>query len=444
MKSAIRTVSVISVLIALMAMTASAQGNKLTLDDCIELALQKRASIIAARGAESLAKAGQRSALGAFLPRVYASYNYGRGKETDIEPPTVVVDEFGDTLAVIDEQDFGTSTSLTVSASVSVFDLSNWFDLFGATASKRAAHLDVINSEQDLIYGVKLAYYGYLAAVENVRVQEKAVARSEESLKLIQSRYDLGSASRSEVLKQKVQYGNDRLSFLMASNAVVTTKAWLAYTIAIDANSDVEFSTEYDVRQFEGTLEDAIGFGMEHEPGLLSAEANVSAAKNGVRSGLASYLPSVNARYSFTRSDGTRAYPLVFDYSSNQRTWGFSVDWTVFDNFSREYRVTSAKVSLNNARAYLADTRNNVIQAIKTAYFGIEQQKRAQQVAQESVDAAQEDFKITQEKYNLGAATILDLLDAQASLTDAQVALIRADFDLNLAISQLENAMGKM
>ncbi|UCG62745.1 MAG: TolC family protein [Candidatus Zixiibacteriota bacterium] len=444
MNSAFRTVSVISLLIALMAMTASAQGSKLTLDDCIELAIQKRASIIAARGAESLARAGQRSALGAFLPRIYASYNYGRGKETDIEPPTVVVDEFGDTLAIIDEQDFGTSTSLTVSAAISVIDFSNFFDLFGATAAKKAAHLDVINSEQDLIYSVKLAYYGYLAAVENVRVQEKAVARSEESLKLTQSRYDLGSASLSEVLKQKVQYGRDQLSFLRARNAVVTTWASLAYTIGIDANSDVEFLAEYEVREFDGTLDDAIAFGIEHEPGLLAAEAEVSAAKHGVRSGFASYLPTLNARYSFTRSDGTRAYPLVFDYSSNQRTWGFSVDWNIFDGFSREYRVTSAKVSLNNSRARMADTRNNVIQEIKTAFHEIEQQREAQKVATESVDAAQEDFNITQEKYNLGAATILDLLDAQASLTDAQVEKIRADFDLNLAVSQLENAMGKM
>ena len=58
--------------------------------------------------------------------------------------------------------------------------------------------------------------------------------------------------------------------------------------------------------------------------------------------------------------------------------------------------------------------------------------------------AAEEDLKITREKYNLGAATILDLLDAQVSLKTAQVALIQVDFDLNLAVAKLENAMGKV
>jgi len=94
--------------------------------------------------------------------------------------------------------------------------------------------------------------------------------------------------------------------------------------------------------------------------------------------------------------------------------------------------------------ASLADTKNLVISEVKTAYLEIEQYKEKKSVAEENVDAAEEDLKITQEKYNLGAATILDLLDAQVSLKEAQVSVIQADFDLNLAVAKLENAMGKM
>ena len=248
----------------------------------------------------------------------------------------------------------------------------------------------------------------------------------------------------SDVLKQKVQYGNDKLALLRANNSVVTSRATLAFTIGLDPNSDATFSADYQTREFAGTLDEAVEFGLLHEPGLLSSEISVGAAKHAVRSGFASYLPTVSASYSLTKSDGTQAFPAVFDYSSKTRRWGFGVSWNIFDGFGREYGVTSAKVQLNNARAGLADTRNLVVQEIKSAYFDIEQQKEAKNVAGENVEAANEDLKITQEKYNLGAATILDLLDAQVSLKKAQVSLIQADFDLNLAIAQLENAMGKM
>jgi outer membrane protein len=195
---------------------------------------------------------------------------------------------------------------------------------------------------------------------------------------------------------------------------------------------------------YEGTVDDALAFGLTHEPGFLAAQKNVDAARHSVRSGYSSYLPSVSGYASYRVSDGSSGDTLLFNFSSKTTTYGFGVSWNIFDGFVREGRVTSAKVSLNNARAGLADTRNLLVQEIKSAYSDAEQQKLAKEVAGENVEAANEDLKITQEKYNLGAATILDLLNAQVSLKDAQVALIRADFDLNLAIAQLENAMGKM
>jgi outer membrane protein TolC len=443
--------------------TTTALSKELTLDDCIELALKNRASIIAARGAETLAKWNQRTALGAFLPRVDASYSYYNSKETDIkydEPAGYVW--FVDTLIINSEsyevigarptrieemegedQD-RTSKSFEVQGSMTLVDFSNWFNYIGARADRAKARLDVIGSEQDLIYGVKASYYAYLATVENVAVQEQAVERSKEQLKLIESKFELGSAAKSDVLKQKVRYGNDKLSLLTGQNAVVTTKANLAYTIGVDPGGDVEFSTDYSVREFHGTLQEAMGFGLEHEPGLLAAQKEVNAAKHAVRSRWSEYLPKLNGFASVGWSDGTRGDTVIFNFSSRSTTYGFQITYNIFDGFWRERNVSQAKIYRNNAMAGLADTRNLVSREIKTAYLDIERLKEQKKVAQENVDAAEEDLKITQEKYNLGAATILDLLDAQVSLKEAQVSLIRADFDLNLAIAKLKHAMGKM
>ncbi len=434
----------LSVLIG--AMTVSvfvqvARAETLTLDDCIELALKNRVSIIQARGNERLAKWNQAWALGQFLPFMSASYGYSKGKETSIDPPLRITSA-GDTIT---SQDIGPNKNWNFSANMAIVDLTNWFNYFGSRQSKAKAHLDVINSEQDLIYSVKLSYYAYLAAVENVDVQKQAVERSEEQLKLINSRFELGSASKSDVLKQKVQVGNDELTYLEAQNAVVTSKSTFAYTIGIDPNrEDVEFSTEYSTREFDGTLNDAINFGLEKEPGLLSAEKDLAASMHALRSRWASYLPTLSASYNYTRSIGTVAYPVVENYSSNRGTYGFRINLNILDGFSRERSLVLAKIDRNNANAYLAETKNLVTSNIKTAYYEITQYREAKRVANENVASATEDLKITQEKYNLGAATILDLLNSQVSLKRTQVSLIQADFDLNLSIAKLENAMGKM
>lgn len=432
----------------------AAHAKDMTLDDCIELALKNRASIIAARGAADLAKMGQTAALGAFLPHASASWSSITSQANSQHVSVVASDS---TLSYDLPDTKRTNTQFNIGANWGFSLPDALFDYMTARTNRQAAQLDVIGSEQDLILAVKQAYYAYLASVQNQTVSEDAVKRSEEQLKLIQSRFDLGSAAKSDVLTQKVLYGNDQLALLQAKNAVTNDKATLAYTVGLDPAQEQSFDTTFVTRQSEGTLDEAIKFGMEHKPSLLAMEKSLQSSKTVMNKAWSDYLPKIGPTasygYDWSKSSGkvNRAVvppPIYVDQVTTSHltslTYGIQASWNLFDGFSRELNVTSAKVARNNANAQLADARNLVSSQIKTAYLNIQQYKEQKNVAQTNVDAATENLKISQEKYNLGAATILDLLNAQVSLRQAQVSLIQADFDLNLAISGLENAMGKM
>lgn len=408
----------------------SVSAVEMTLEESITLALKTRASIIQARGSQELAAAGKRSALGAFLPSLSARYSWSKTKQYDVD----IVDSTGTpTGQSVDVESSG--SSISISSDMSLLDFSNFFSYASAKASLERAKLDVIGSEQDLVYAVKLAYYTHLNSIENVSVQEEAVKRSEEQLKLIQSKFDLGSASKSDVLKQRVQSGSDKLELLRAKNAVVTSKADLAFTIGMDPTVDVVFARSEQSGEFAGTLDDAIKFGLANSPDVLAAEKDVSVSKNDLRAARSLYLPSLGASASYNLNEP--------DFESKSLTYGIGINWTIFDGFRREQSITSARVSRNNSMAFLSDTKNATVQTIKSAYLNIEQLREQRQVAQENVASAEEDLKITQEKYNLGAATILDLLNAQVSLKQAETDLVQANFDLNVAVAKLENAMGK-
>ena len=231
---------------------------------------------------------------------------------------------------------------------------------------------------------------------------------------------------------------------LSAKNDVTNSRANLAYAVGLDPRKDYKFSQNYIPREFEGTLDEAIQFGLTHKPSLLASEKDIDYYKHYYRSAKAQYLPTVSASYSYNIYNGSQGDTLIYDFYQHSRNWGFSASWNIFDGFSRERQMVSAKVSLNNAKASMADERNMAVSIIKKAYLNIEQLEEQKKVSNENVEAAQEDLRITQEKYSLGAAAILEVLDAQVSLKEAQVSLIRADFDFNLAIAELENAMGKM
>lgn len=423
----------VTVLGCTMLWVSAVEGETLNLNQCIELALKNRANIIIARGRDKQAGADRLQAFGQFLPNLNGSYSRSTGEEYEIVQNGVAQSN----------QEFGPNKSLSLSGSVDIVNVSTWFNFFGSGAGKAAAHLSTIDTEQELIFNVKTAYYDYLRAVQNEEVNKQAVERSQEQLKLVDSRYELGSAAYSDVLGQRVQYGNDQLEHLRAQNAVTTSKAILSYTIGIDPTKEFEFEMTDESRQFEGTMEEAINFGLDHEPGLKAAEKDVQASRHALNSSRADYIPTLSFFGRYDHFDGTQAFPTVFERSSKQKTFGFQVSYNIFDGFGRQRNITYSKVNRNNAMASYSDSRNLVMQQIKTAYLDIRNQNQAVSVAQESVNSAEENMKIVQERYNLGAATILDLLQAQEDLKRAQVSYINSKFDLNLAIARLENAMGK-
>ncbi|MEW6015295.1 MAG: TolC family protein [Candidatus Zixiibacteriota bacterium] len=412
------------------------EARVLSLDDCITEALKNHPDVVRARGQVKRADGVLWQSFGAFLPNISAG---GSVTQINSEPGVrVIQDQLYQTSGITKNYDLGLSAGLTV------FDGGqNIFNYLGARADKSYYKYLSEQTEQNLILTVKTTYYSYLASERTKEIREEAVKRGEEQLKLAQSKFDVGSASKSDVLKAKVQYGNDKLSLLEAENAVSINRANLAYLIGIDVNSDIEFSRETPKRDYSGSENEALKFGLSNHPGLLSTESKLSAARYGVKSIWGRYAPSVSVRVS--RGWTNEYWGMVNDFSDDDARWTIStsLDFTIFDNFSRKAAMASAKASLNDARVAYHYQRNSVANEIKKAYLDMNKAFEALKLADENESAATEDMALVQEKYNLGAATILELLDAQVSLITAQNSKIQAEFDLNLAIARLENAMGK-
>lgn len=407
----------------------------LTLDDCIQLALKNHPSVIQARGQVKSANGTLWQAFGAFLPSVSASGSASRtsGKfyiDTTLQSPLVNYTQ--------------KSYSVGASASLTIFDGGqNIFNYLGAKADK--SYFDYLReqTEQNMILTVKTTYFAYLAALKNKDAQAEAVKSGEEQYKLANSRFEVGSASKSDVLKAQVQYGNDKLALLDAENGIQIARANLAYLVGIDVNSDVDFSPDFQRVDYSGTEETALKYGLEHQPGLLSDEKNLTVAKYDLNSTRGNYFPTLSIGVGRNWSDPT--WTELKKFRDVDGTWSVrtTLNFPIFENFSRKAAMARSKANLNNARAGYNYSLNNVATVIKKSYLEMKRANEALKLAEENEAAATEDMAIVQEKYNLGAATILELLDAQVSLITAQNNKITSEFDYNLAVATLENAMGQ-
>ena len=155
------------------------------------------------------------------------------------------------------------------------------------------------------------------------------------------------------------------------------------------------------------------------------------------------YLPSVTAGYSRSASGTAEALGLgadAYDYSGSLR---LSLSLPLFNRLQREEQLVRARVAEENAEAGLRDAQLAALQSLTTtlgAYRTAGQRVEAQAA---SVEAAEEDLRVQQQRYAVGSSTLLDVLASQTTLDQARQQLIRARYDQRVAKAQLEALAGR-
>ncbi len=435
-----------TMLSAIILLAGSAAADVYTLEECIQRALETDPAVTEARSAVSTAGAGVWQQYGQFLPTA----SFGLTSSQTYRGPINRDVWYGENQVHVDDPNWAYQKDYSGGFSFrqTLFDgLQNVWNLMGSRASKRQAEASHAQTKSNLVFAVKSDYYLVLKAKRDLEVAQEAVKRSEELLKLFEEKYELGSASLSEVLKQKVQYGNDRLTLLTAERLLEVRKDQLAIDIGVDPNIDLDVQ-EIELRKEPlEELPDLIREALQTHPDILAARAGVDAYRYDVRSAWGWYLPSLTLSYSYAW--GNNFFGDLTEDVFNLRAQNsgaslrLSLSLNIFDGFTRERNLTRAKSGLTNTRARFIYVRNTVVKVIEDSHLAANLAEETLEVTEETERAASEDFDLVQAKYNLGAAALWELLDAQVSLREAQFNNVKAEFDYNLALAKLQNAMGK-
>lgn len=407
----------------------AAQQVEVTLPEAVQRALQVQPAMVQARGGERNAGANRRSAFGAFLPTVSTSASASRSNQpfriqgdTTTYPPVYTY-------------------SGGISANVDLFaGFRRLAELRSASADLDAAGAGVVNQRFQVTLDTKEAFYNALATEELVRVAESQVRRAQQQLQISVEKLRAGSATRSDSLRSTVDYGNARIALLQAQANLATAQATLGRQIGVDqpvrAVSDSALPTLPDTTALRTTA-------LATAPQVEQAEAEARAARAQVWSARSQYWPRFNVSYGNTRS-GTEAvmFPLLGNYKETF-TWRFGLSWTLFDGFTREAGQVAAAVRRDFAEASAADTRRQVNAQLTQQLAALSTSFEQISIARDNLAAATEDLRVQNERYRVGAATILDLLTSQSALTQAEVNLVQTRFNYLIARAQVEAVVGR-
>lgn len=415
--------------------TARAQSTEegaepvFTLEQAIEAALRNSPQIAQAIGAVRNAESAERSAWGQYLPSLSLSTGASRSSTERFNPQT--------NTTVTGSSD---SYSAGLSAQLTLFNGGQRAaGLESARAQLAAADAGLISQRFAVILNVQRTFFEVLRAEDLLRVAEARVRRAEESLEAARRRAEVGTGTRSDVLRANLEVTNARQQLLQAQNQRRTAAFALGRLVGVEGAVRARHDEPLEPRPLALSRDELRELALRQSPIVRAAEADLVAANAALKAARAQYFPSITASggYDWFNQDPT--------LTGGRTSWSLrlGLSYPIFNRFQREESVSRASVQVDIARAAAADARRQVLADLERILGVLELAEKQVALAQEAVLAAEEDFRVQQERYRLGVSTILDQVTSQLNLVQAEIDLIAARYDYQIARAELEALVGR-
>ena len=430
--------SVLAALLApalLGAQAADSLGARpIALKDAVSLAQQNALGAVQARGQVRSAESSVRAARSALFP----SLNLTMGQ---VNQSGDRFDSQGRLVPYLAPQPWSYSTG--ISSTVNLFDGGRRLnEIRRARSDVGAAEANDVSQQFNVALQVKTQYYSILAARESEAAARAQLDQAQEQLKASIARTRAGVATLSDSLRSVVAVGNAQLALITARNNVRVASAALTRLVGSETAVTALPSDTLDLALAPIDSASLVGM-LDQSPTVRQAQAQLASAQTSVRSARTPYLPTVDLTYNRSGNGFDKYYGIGGQSLAYTNNFAIRLAYPLFNNYQREDALNRARVNADVADAAVRDARLAAQQTFVQQLGALRTAQQRIALQQVSVDAAREDVRVQQQRYTLGASTLLDLLTSQSTLDAARSALIQARQDFRVARAQLEALVGR-
>ena len=401
----------------------------MTLSEALELSLVHSPQLAQSQASLSNAGSTRRRAWGSFLPNVSMGSGASVQSQNRFDPNTQRV--------VSGSND---SYNASLSASYQLFQGGRKFSELDRTASGiMEAQARLLDQRYAVQLQTRTLFMNALRQFELVGVAEASVQRAEESLEITRIRVQVGTGTRSDSLRTRLELANARQALLLVKNQLRAARYSLGRQVGADGPVLPELPGNLAPAPLLLGEQEIIALAESVSPAVRAAEAASAVTRSQVGSARSSYLPSLSVSSGYTWANQQPA----FDGGNTSWNLRISGSYQLFDGFQREQGVSQASESRRVARLTEADARRGVRQSVDAALRTIETQEQAIVIAEEAVFVAEEDLRLNRARYGAQAATVLDVITSQVALDQAEANLVSARYDYALAKAELESIVGR-
>lgn len=344
-------------------------------------------------------------------------------------------------------QQFNLGTGQPASASATA-SIDARYEIFNggrnvAESKRTAAALDAakaaeVGTQFAVAAQVERAYYDVLGARELLEVGRQRLTRAQEQLGTARARVVSGATVQSDSLQVLLEVQRATTEVERRRADLLVSQLDLGRRIGDEAGADAAPLDTLLPPPLPITLAEAVQYAASQGPAWVQARANERAAQQQVRSRMGSYFPTVALTASLGKFDA-KFFPSL----TTRRTVGFTISLPIWDGAQRELALAQLRSARTLATAVREDLERGTRHDVTSAYTGFDVARGALASAITGVAVANEIYRVQDARYRAGAATVLELLDAQAQLVQAQADVVQARYAVRLARASLEVILGR-
>ena len=282
------------------------------------------------------------------------------------------------------------------------------------------------------------AYYRVLAEGELSRVAADRLQRATDQLGISRSRVVAGDAISTDSLQLLLEVHRASFGVVQRDSALAVSRLQLGRQVGLEGAVDAAPLDTTPPPPLPITLEAAILELRNRGPEVVAARAAERSASAALVTQREGYLPDLTLGF------GWNSYDSEFFPSFLQRTGlTLTLSWAIWDAGRRELGVSRARAQRDIAQAEREDRERGTAEVMAQAYNGYRTATAGIELAQSGVLVSTENYRVQRSRYQEGASSILDLLEAQISLTEAQAALVQSRYQARLALAAIEALLGR-
>ncbi|HET7752578.1 MAG TPA: TolC family protein [Anaeromyxobacteraceae bacterium] len=400
----------------------------LTLDGALAEAASKNLDLAQARARLEQARAGVNRAWSAQLPQVAATGAYTRYDKESVIPAGVIGP---DPITLQPRNQLAGQLEVTQA----LIAPQAWFGIRSSRLGARVADDTVENARRELLFAVAQAYYGAVSVKKAIGVQERQLAITLAHEKDARVRFEAGTVPKVTLLRAEIDRARAEQDLKRTQNGYESAKVILATLLDREQPSfDVDVPPAPRLPENLDALEQVA---LRERPDVRAADTSLRLAESNRQAVRARYFPVIGAfgRYQITNTAG-------FTGDEDVITYGLQARWDIFDGGLREADLRDTDARISEAQSAKRATENRAVEEVRRARLDRDSAVSNRVIAEEQLSLARENQRLVEVNFRAGAATYLEVSDANTALAAAELAVITETLNADLASVRLLQTSG--